>query len=102
MAALLEHTDGNPLFVREMARLLADDGALEAGATHSARLREIPTGLQDTIRRRFERLPPDCAAVLARAAVLGREFDVRALERMLNTGSSVSTSSALDAAAARG
>jgi hypothetical protein len=82
VAAVLERSDGNPLFVREIVRLLAADRALGARGTQRRWAQQIPAGIQETIRRRIEQLPPRCAAVLARAAVLGREFELRVLDRM--------------------
>ncbi len=82
VAAVHERSDGNPLFVREIVRLLAADRMLAARGTQASWAQQIPAGIQETIRRRVERLPPGCAAVLARAAVLGREFELRVLDRM--------------------
>ncbi len=82
VAAVLERTDGNPLFVCEIARLLAGERPLDAAGTHAGWMQQIPAGIQETIRLRLERLPRDCAAALPRAAVLGREFELRVLDEM--------------------
>lgn len=71
-------TEGNPLFVGEMARLLAAEGRLdELGA--SDRALPLPPGVREVIGGRLGRLSGDCRAVLAQAAVLGREFECAAL-----------------------
>ncbi|MFI7604989.1 BTAD domain-containing putative transcriptional regulator [Micromonospora sp. NPDC049366] len=58
---------GNPFFVRELARLLAAEGA--------AALERVPAGVRDVIRHRLARLPEPAQEVLRRAAVLGRDVD---------------------------
>jgi class 3 adenylate cyclase/tetratricopeptide (TPR) repeat protein len=67
LRALLEKTEGNPLYVEETIRMLAErpgDGAIE----------RIPDSLQALIAARIDRLPRDERALLRRAAVLGRVF----------------------------
>ncbi|WP_448609406.1 BTAD domain-containing putative transcriptional regulator [Geodermatophilus sp. URMC 60] len=72
LALLRERTDGNPLFVRELTRLLVAEGR---GAARTA----VPAGLRDVLRRRVERLPGTAVTALRQAAVLGREADVDVL-----------------------
>ncbi|MFJ8041924.1 BTAD domain-containing putative transcriptional regulator [Kitasatospora sp. NPDC096147] len=69
VAALAERTGGNPFYLRESARLLAAEGALVA-------VTEVPQGVADVLRRRFDRLPPATLEVLRLAAVVGREAEV--------------------------
>lgn len=69
---LRERTGGNPLFVRELARLMVAEGI---GAAHDA----VPAGVGDVLRRRLARLPPHTATALRQAAVLGREVDITLL-----------------------
>lgn len=64
-----ERTAGNPLFVRELARLIASEGV--AAAEHT-----VPAGVRDVLRRRLARLPGTARSALSRIAVLGREVDV--------------------------
>jgi hypothetical protein len=71
-AALHERTGGNPLFV---AALLALTGA---GTDAPAR------GLEAAIERHLEGLGARCRKALRAAAVLGREFDLPVLARMLD------------------
>ncbi|MEO3746598.1 AAA family ATPase [Plantactinospora sp. B5E13] len=58
---------GNPFFVRELARLLAAEGA--------AALETVPAGVRDVIRHRLGRLSEPARTVLRWAAVLGRDVD---------------------------
>ena len=72
-AALVgERTGGNPLFVRELARLIATDGAAAAAEA-------VPAGVRDVLRRRLHRLPAAAGTVLRHAAVLGGDVDVDVL-----------------------
>lgn len=76
-------TEGNPLFVDEVMRLLAAEGALSApGALASGRL-PVPDGVRKTIRRRLDPLQPEVARALTAAAVIGPEFRCQTLERVL-------------------
>ncbi len=72
---LRERTGGNPLFVRELARLMVAEGV---DAAHAG----IPAGVGDVVRRRLARLPPQTATALRQAAVLGREVDVTLLAEL--------------------
>jgi predicted ATPase/class 3 adenylate cyclase len=65
--AALEKTDGNPLFVEEMIRMLVEDGG-------NGRARRIPDTLQALIAARIDRLQPDTKRVLQRASIVGRLF----------------------------
>ena len=69
-AALHRDTGGNPLFVIELLRHLA-----ETGADLSAPL-ELPGRVRDVIARRLDRLPDEARRALAVAAVAGAEFDL--------------------------
>src|SRR3954468_7265076 len=76
-------TEGNPLFVDEVIRLLAAEGALaEPGALAPGRL-AVPEGVRDTIRRRLDPLAPSALRILTAAAVIGPEFRLEALARVL-------------------
>ncbi|NUT32543.1 MAG: AAA family ATPase, partial [Hamadaea sp.] len=68
-AALAVRTGGNPLFLRETARLIAAEGADAATAA-------VPAGVRNVLRRRIGRLPAKAQTVLRHAAVLGRDADV--------------------------
>ena len=70
-AALLEQTEGNPLFVGEIVRLLHDRSA-------GAKL-AIPPSIRDVISRRLALLEPECRRLLVLASVLGREFPLDVL-----------------------
>ena len=73
-AAVLEKTEGNPLFVEETIRALAErpDGRQE----------RIPDTVQALIAARIDRLAPDQRRLLQRASVMGRVFARGALAHL--------------------
>jgi DNA-binding SARP family transcriptional activator len=80
-AAIHGKTEGNPLFVGEILRLLAAEGRLhEAADTPTWRV-SVPASIRDVIGRRVRRLSDDCKRVLTLASVLGAEFELDALSR---------------------
>lgn len=66
---LHDRTGGNPLFVRELSRLMISEGLGVARVV-------VPTGVGDVLRRRLVRLPGATVTALRQAAVLGREIDI--------------------------
>jgi tetratricopeptide (TPR) repeat protein len=70
-----EQTDGNPLFVTEVVRLLLEQqpAAVAGGAVR------VPEGVRVVIGRRLDRLSPDCCEALRLAALVGRELGVEQL-----------------------
>ncbi|CAD6517332.1 hypothetical protein LMG27952_00834 [Paraburkholderia hiiakae] len=88
--AIYEQTEGNPLFVVETTRLLVQEGVLGHG-TRAGRAEpcappgiRIPEGVKEVIGRRLNRLSPSTNLVLARAALIGRTFDLQLLRRVLD------------------
>jgi tetratricopeptide (TPR) repeat protein len=78
VAAIHERSEGNPLFVSEIVRLLASEGTLDQATLPPGR---VPPGVRETIRRRLGHLSERALAVLEVSSVLGREFPLDALER---------------------
>jgi DNA-binding SARP family transcriptional activator/tetratricopeptide (TPR) repeat protein len=79
VATIHDETEGNPLFVGEMVRLLAAEERL--GEADTGRV-AVPQSVRDVIARRLRHLSPECNRVLVLAAVLGREFGLDALAHM--------------------
>ena len=65
--AVYDATAGNPFFVGELARQVAD-GIMPGVA--------VPRSVLDAIGQRLGRLSPECAVSLRAAAILGTRFDV--------------------------
>jgi len=83
LAFLYRHTEGNPLFLSQMLRAISEDGDLWYGGsrwewTPVSELR-LPPGRRALVARRLSRFSSSTQAVLAAAAIVGREFDVGTL-----------------------
>jgi DNA-binding SARP family transcriptional activator/tetratricopeptide (TPR) repeat protein len=76
---LYAETEGNPLFVSEIVRLLAAEGRL---ATDGSTGILVPESVRETIGRRLRKLSSECRRVLSLASVFGREFGLVGLERV--------------------
>lgn len=64
-AALQQNTNGNPFFITELVRNLAESGE-----------DELPVSIAETLGQRIGRLGDDVTRVLGAAAVIGVEFDL--------------------------
>ena len=69
-AALHKTTEGNPMFVDQVYRMLEARDALDAPITALP----IPEGMRDLIRKRLGALDEPTRSLLDAAAVVGREF----------------------------
>jgi tetratricopeptide (TPR) repeat protein len=103
--AVYRQTEGNPLFVTEVVRLLVQEGSLTPqpplhlrdGEGETARGRggeawtvRIPEGVREVIGRRLDRLSERCNQTLTIASVIGREFTLEQLNALIvrpSTGS---------------
>jgi DNA-binding SARP family transcriptional activator len=81
-AAIQRQTEGNPLFVGEILRLLATEGRMNEAVGARAERLGIPVSVRDVIARRLRHLSDECKRMLTLASVLGREFDLDALMRV--------------------
>ncbi|MFB8003325.1 BTAD domain-containing putative transcriptional regulator [Nocardia sp. NPDC056000] len=73
--SLHERTGGNPLFIREMSKLIAVQGDR----------RSMPTSIRAVLVERIEQLEPDVRTVLQYIAVWGRAIDAEALAALCGT-----------------
>ena len=80
--AVHRETEGNPLFVGEVVRLLAEQGNLDRAHESIGRPFGIPEGVRAVIGRRLERLSEPCRGLLSRASVIGVEVPVDLLARI--------------------
>ncbi len=74
VARLHEATNGNPLFLDGIVRLLVAENALGSGGA-SGRPLKIPVGVREAIQRQLGALSAEARALLAVAATIGNEFD---------------------------
>jgi predicted ATPase len=93
VAKVLATSEGNPLFVGELVRMLVDEGAIEkqgerwiVGANLAAL--EMPPTIHALLAARLERLRPEERTVLERASVVGRQFSRGALAALLGENGS--------------
>ena len=84
--AVYTQTEGNPLFVTEVVRLLVQEGDLTADRTtgRESWTVRIPEGVREVIGRRLNRLSERCNETLTVASVLGREFHFDQLSRLVD------------------
>jgi tetratricopeptide (TPR) repeat protein len=82
--ALHSETEGNPLFIEEIVRHLAEAGvrASEAGARELQRF-GLPENVKQVIARRLGRLSAQATEWLRVAAVIGRDFEAGLHERVV-------------------
>ena len=88
LTMLVSKSDGNPLFVEEMTRMLLESGWLAerddafvlTGPMPEA---SVPTRLQDLLRARLDRLEPEARLVMQLASVVGRDFTYDLLAEVL-------------------
>ncbi len=82
LVTIHRETEGNPLFVSEVVRLLAAEGSLTETLDPRSMHLAIPEGILDAIGRRLQRLSDECIRILSLASIFGREFGLEALERL--------------------
>jgi DNA-binding winged helix-turn-helix (wHTH) protein len=86
---LRAETEGNPFFVTEILRHLAETGAISRQGdgrwTSPAHLRNqgLPVSVREVVGRRVQRLGPAARKALDTASVIGREFDLGLLCELL-------------------
>jgi class 3 adenylate cyclase len=88
---ILARAEGNPFFVEEVVRMLIGRGVIVLRddrwtATADVGAIEIPETLHGLLLARIDQLPDAAKRSLRVAAVIGRQFPVRVLERVLGEG----------------
>jgi predicted ATPase len=75
---VLERTEGNPLFMEELIEALFEQGVLARNGsvkvTRALNQLKIPPTVQDILAARIDRLPPEAKKLLQTLAVIGMEF----------------------------
>jgi hypothetical protein len=89
--AVYTQTEGNPLFVTEVVRLLVQEGQLDQKTSLSTTGRQtdswavrIPEGVREVIGRRLNKLSDRCNETLTVASIVGREFDFDQLKVLVD------------------
>lgn len=88
--ALLAETDGNPFFVGELLRHLSATGAIYQDAdgrwraTEDLRTAGLPVSIREVVGQRVRSIGEETHRVLTLASVIGRDFDLELLERVVD------------------
>jgi tetratricopeptide (TPR) repeat protein len=86
--AVHRQTEGNPLFVQEVVRYLAEEGLItqKEGRWRPAKdtplEMSIPEGLRDVIGKRLSLISKQCNQLLSVASVIGRDFRLEVLKKV--------------------
>lgn len=85
---ILARAEGNPFFVEEVVRMLIERGVIVSKAnrwvaTEDIGAIEIPETLHGLLLARIDQLPESAKRSLRIASVIGRQFPVRVLERVM-------------------
>jgi tetratricopeptide (TPR) repeat protein len=75
VADLYQATDGNPLFVDGVVRLLVAEGKLDRARLDSSAF-NIPDGVRESIRRQLVKLSEETNLMLSIASVIGNDFEM--------------------------
>ena len=75
-AHLLETAAGNPLYLEQLAASLSEQAGSEIWPV-------LPPTIQALLGARLQRLGPGASSVLARAAIIGKDFGVQAIRELL-------------------
>ena len=75
-ARLLETAAGNPLYLEQLALSLSEQAGNEIRPV-------LPPTIQALLAARLQRLGPGASSVLARAAIVGKDFGVQAVRELL-------------------
>jgi len=97
LSTIHDHTEGNPFFLGEVVRYLAEQGPLveasvnsgEPGSSTLEPMEEIgiPQSVRDVISQRLMRLTDPCNQALVTASVIGREFEFNLLTSLIDSTS---------------
>jgi class 3 adenylate cyclase len=87
-ALLVSKTDGNPLYVEEMTRMILDSGLVVERDDRFELVRglpdvAVPATLKDLLTARLDRMAPEARKVVQIGATIGREFSYELLREVL-------------------
>ncbi len=91
LARLPDSTEGNPLFVRELMKMLVDDGVIVEldgrwELTIDAEAVEVPPTIHGLLSARLERMPVDERRLIELASVVGPDFPLGAVAAISTSG----------------
>jgi class 3 adenylate cyclase/tetratricopeptide (TPR) repeat protein len=100
-SSILQRTEGNPLFVRELVRDAIESGFATVAEPGSDGAGAVPESLRGIILRRIDRLSAVAQEALAAAAVIGGVFDLEVLTRAMDLDAAKLLDAVDEAVAAR-
>jgi class 3 adenylate cyclase len=84
---IVARSEGNPLFLEELLRNFQEAGAGDRSRSWSVSIRHLlPSSLEGLLVARIDRLPAGPRQLMQVAAVVGRQFPVRVVERVSESG----------------
>jgi class 3 adenylate cyclase/tetratricopeptide (TPR) repeat protein/ribosomal protein L40E len=96
---IIERTEGNPFFMEETVLVLFDEGALKRNGavklTQPLSQLKIPPTVQAILASRIDRLAPDHKELLQTLAVIGMEFQLDLVRKVLEVQSGLELESML-------
>jgi predicted ATPase len=85
---IIEKTEGTPFFMEEMVQAFFEDGVLQRNGAvklvKSMNAVRVPATVQAILASRIDRLPPDEKELLQTLAVIGREFALSIVRRVVD------------------
>lgn len=86
VAAVVAHAEGNPFYLEELLRSIVEGAGLDRRRTWTVSVGSavvLPPALENLLVARFDRVSVDARHLAQAAAVIGRSFRVRVLERVV-------------------
>ena len=83
ITTITRETEGNPFFITEVVRLLLAEGRLRHPRGGAPARLPLPQSVREVIGRRLAHLSDHCNQTLTAAAVIGREFDLALVRRVV-------------------
>lgn len=102
ISEIYDRTEGNPFFVVEVTRDLAQAEAFDVGEFDSMGPFRIPDGVREAIGLRLNRLSEECNQLLSVAVVVGKEFELNLIRLLQPERSDPQFVSALEEALSGG
>jgi len=102
LKAVHHQTEGNPLFVKELVRLLDGEGVLRDPAPLAHRGLQVPEGIREMIGMRLNRLSETTNRVLALASIIGVSFSLDELVRLAEESKDLDVALAVEEALEEG
>ena len=76
-------TEGNPFFMAEVVRLLAEQGGLVPAETREPHSVKVPLAVRNAVGQRLSMRSEECNRMLSTASVVGREFTLDLLAGLM-------------------